>query len=278
MKKLMKLGSGAIALGAVAAGASAQVDITRWGFSTTAAVGTVANPAPSFGTGAASVVGMSGAGTDVVQTGTALIIDPDPLSTGLTWRIRGLSNFSDNTNGWDNVAPQYSQGIQFMASTVGFTSVMLDFDWFSTNQGIRNLQVQYTLDGSTWNNYKGTYAGGVATDTDAGGNTQLLATPNAYNAAGTAALFNEADFSSISGASNNANFGVRMVSAFDKTLGAYASATLLSGAPQLYNGTSGNWRIDQIAIRGTASSVPEPMSFAVLGIGVAALIRRKKRS
>ena len=88
MKNSLRLSSGVLALGALAAGASAQVDITRWGFTALAAP-SVSNPPPSFGVGAASVVGMNPLTADVVQTGSATIIDPDPLSTGLTWRIRG---------------------------------------------------------------------------------------------------------------------------------------------------------------------------------------------
>ena len=173
-----------------------------------------------------------------------------------------------------------------MVSTVGFTNVAFDFDWFSTNNGIRNLQVQYTLDGSTWNNYQGAYAGGVSSVSVAGVGTQLLATPNDFNTHGTPGVLNEADFSSISGAGNNANFGVRIVSAKDLTLidpntggqGAYAAATLVNGAPSVWNGLSGNWRFDQLAIRGTAASVPEPATLAVLGIGVLGVVRRKRKN
>jgi len=258
-------------LGGVVASSNAQVDITRWGFTT---LTTTANtPAPSFGTGSASIIGMNGNVPlgDVVQTGTAVAPDPNALSNGMTWRVRGCT-----ANGWQSTADEFTQGAQLMTSTVGFANIKFDFDWFSTNNGIRNLQVQYTLDGSAWNNYQGAYAGGVSQVSVAGVGTQLLATPNNYNAAGTSAVLNEADFSSISGAGNNANFGVRIVSAKDLTLGGYAAATLVGGSPALWNGLSGNWRFDQLAVRGTASSVPEPASFAVLGLGLLGLLGKRR--
>jgi hypothetical protein len=273
MNQNLKIILGAGLLGCFVASSNAQVDITRWGF--TAAATPVNNPTPSFGTGTASIIGMNGNAPlgDVVQTGTVTAPDPNALSTGLTWRVRGAT-----ANGWQSTADEFTQGAQLMASTVGFTNIMFDFDWFSTNNGIRNLQVQYTLDGSTWNNYQGTFAGGVSQVSVSGVGTQLLATPNNYNAAGATATFNEADFSSVAGAANNANFGVRIVSAKDLTLGGYAAATLASGAPVLWNGLSGNWRFDQLAFRGTASTVPEPAAFAVLGLGLFGLVRRKRKN
>ena len=278
MNRTFNIFMGAGLLGLVAASANAQVDITRWNF--TAVAASANTPAPTTGTGSASIINMDlNPLGDVTQSGTTTAPDPNSLSTGWTWRVRGGTGASGaTTNGWDKTAAEYTQGAQLLAGTVGYTNIKFDFDWFSTNNGIRDLALQYTLNGTTWTNYSGTFSGGGATET-IGGVTQLIATPNYYNLAlpanGPGAVFNEADFSGIAGASNNANFGVRLVSAFG-TDGVYDAATLVGGAPAAWNGLSGNWRFDQLAFRGTVSNVPEPATLAVLGLGIFGLVRRKR--
>ena len=74
------------------------------------------------------------------------------------------------------------------------------------------------------------------------------------------------DLSSIAGANNDPNFGIRLVAAYDSTghLGnEFASSTLSSGQTVQYNGTSGNWRFDNLTVSGTA--VPEPSRHRVGG-------------
>jgi hypothetical protein len=72
------------------------------------------------------------------------------------------------------------------------------------------------------------------------------------------------------------------VSAYDSTgnLGdEYASATLSGSSTVEYNGTSGNWRFDNLTFSGI-QAVPEPSSVAMAGCGFAALVgllRLKKR-
>ncbi len=128
------------------------------------------SPAPTYGTGTATTLGMTNsynggnvAGDDVIVTaGTA-----NPNFRENTWRIRGTGN-----NGWATFqngagAPQYSQGIQLDTSTVGYSNIVFSFDWYSTTQGIRDLQVQYNT-GSGWVNYQGPSATGtfIATSND----------------------------------------------------------------------------------------------------------------
>jgi hypothetical protein len=161
-------------------------------------------------------------------------------------------------------------------STVGFTSIALSFDFFSTTQGIRDLQVQYNTNvnnGSGWTNFAGTFAGNVATEKDSTNTyTMLIATSNGWNTTGANVTTNAIDFTAngISGIANDANFGVRLVSAYNPALGQYGSA-----AGGVYNNTSGNWRFDQIAVMGKA--VPEPATLAVVGLGLASLLRRRRK-
>ena len=69
-------------------------------------------------------------------------------------------------------------------------------------------------------------------------------------------LGNTINLSGISGANNDPNFGIRLVSAYDPTYtgtGAptYTASTLTGGNPVQYNNKSGNWGFDNIQITGT---------------------------
>ncbi len=201
-------------------------------------------PAPSVGTGSASALGMTNNYTytqnlpNVGATNTDDILvlggssdQISPVGINNAWRVRGQSP----GNGWNLAAPQYSQGAEFDVSTAGFTNIVFQFDWFCTNQGVRNMQVQYNTNianASGWTNI---------------GPLQV-ATPNAYNNQITI------DFRGNTSVENNANFGVRLVSAYDPTytgpgVPTYTSASLSSSyppAPVVYNNNSGNWRFDDV--------------------------------
>ena len=182
------------------------------------------------------------------------------------WRVRG------STNGWTTAAPEYTQGIELDASTAGYQNIQFSFDWYSTAQGIRDLQFQYNTNISNsagWTNFGGTSP-----------NTYLAGAKDFYNPSSPPGTIT-VDLSSISGANNDANFGIRLVSAFDSTgnLGnEYASATLSGGLTAAYNDTSGNWRFDNMTFSGTP--VPEPsamtllLALSVVGLAVLAWRRR----
>ena len=168
-----------------------------------------------------------------------------------------------------------TRGVSFFTSTLGFTDVELSFDHRSSGTGSRWSQVDYTLDGGAnwvtgfWNN---------------GGGLSPHDTFYSFNV----------DFSSVSGANNNADFGVRIVSifsplAFDQssTLAPFDANTayMRSNAGAVYSpnestatgdyGTSGTWRFDNV----TFTAVPEPTSAAVLvGLAMVGLVRRRARA
>jgi hypothetical protein len=183
--------------------------------------------------------------TDLTVTGGGT--DPNPQS--LAWRVRGPSNNHNNQgNGWNTAAPQYTQGAQFMVNTTGYYNIVFEYDWYTTAQAVRDLQAQYTTDGSTWNNV------GPVMVAPAGGGYFPQITIN-FPALGITAV------------NNNPNFGVRLVSAYDTSAGApspatYTAATLSSnGAPMVINNNSGNWRFDEINVLGTSnisSTIPLP--------------------
>jgi hypothetical protein len=255
----------------------AETILTDWDFNQDANGAFTNSPAPTGGVvdaGTASPVGMTlpynpsdpatgidGNGSvpagDITNTPGAL----NPNFNENTWRIRGgptATTGGTPANGWSNFAPEYTQGVQFSVPTTGFKDVYVTMDWYSTTSGILDAQEQYTLDGTTWINI-GPQVQAVSNDfygaTETGAPVPLVI-----------------DVSAIAGASNNPNFGIRLVSAYDPALplvqnpndpsnpndlvGQYANAALVGSpaAPAPYNGSKGNWRFDNIVFHGDAIS------------------------
>jgi hypothetical protein len=293
---LAAVGSAALLL---ASPAHAQTGtITQWNFdnlsTTTNALDF--NPATSTGTGTATSLGMTNTytvpGTSVTSTDDSGIkngsVAPD---TGNVWRIVGTKatsgSGSSNVNGWNSAAPIATQGASFLISTVGYSSLSFNFDVDITNQGEANLAVLYTTNGgSTWTDLPAvdftTLTSGVA------GTGTLLAETNSSNSniitggylSATGQSINSTDtwfqditanLSGISGANNDAGFGIEIVNAATGTADTALAGTAL-------NNTSGNWRFDNVTLVGQA--VPEPNSL-ILGLGAVALflgLRRVRRS
>ena len=253
---------------------------TEWNFNNLA-VAINTSPAPFTGTGTASSVGMNAAynGTqtfDISDVNTATPLSSDPGSPNQQWRIRGGTSAGTNTaatNGWSSNAPIGSQGAQFLTSTAGFTGIMVSFDWSPTAQGERNLQLEYTLDGTNFVNVPtslftsfGTGATAVSATNPAGSGDTNTVVGGYIEASSSTAYMNgiSANLSSIAGANNDPNFGVRLVSASTGADDVNTTGTAL-------NNTSGNWRFDEVTISGTAAAVPEPASFALAIVGLAGI-------
>jgi hypothetical protein len=286
---ILKLPSRLALFGALlcaSAASNAASIITDWDFGSLAATSPDNTPAATTGTGTASSLGMTNGYTYTtggVTTGVGAVTLDDvtndspsgtkngsTLGNGNVWRIRGVAGAGTTgttNNGWNNSAPQYSQGAEFDTSTVGYNVTSLSFNWAATTQGIGNLQVQYTTNGSSWSNIGSVYSATIDNNTT--------------GTSGSGFQVDTIDLSGISGLSNDPSFGVRLVAAYNPTLGnEYASATsVVSGAPAQYNNNSGNWRIADVQIDGTAlTPVPLPAAVWLLlsGLGgVGALTRRK---
>jgi hypothetical protein len=164
----------------------------------------------------------------------------DPGVPNNCWRVRGSydGTLTNAGIGWALEAPQYTQGAEFDVSTVNYSGIVFTFDWFTTNQGVHNMQVQYyTGPDSGWQNI-----GPI-----------LNSFTNGYVPGGETV-----DFSSIAAANDNPNFRVRLVSVYDPT---YNGTTPSPWWPHLptysgasgtqYNNNSGNWRFDRITFKGT---------------------------
>ncbi len=262
--------------------------IAGWNFNNLS--GTQNTPAPSTnnssGTPAASALGMTNNytySTSPVTVGsvntddvTPTTLSSDPLivlannnlannnvapNDNNAWRIRGAdgkAGKANEGNGWNLSAPPCTQGAQFMVNTTGYHYIVLQFDWYTTNQGVRDLQVLYTTNGgASW-----TPVGPI--QVSGGGsvfNNQITIN---FKALG------------ITSVENNPGFGVQMVSVYDPdyqgtpaysipvggnvcsptATGTYTGAELdaTTNQPDVYNNNSGNWRFDEVNFLGTANN------------------------
>ena len=156
MTRINLSASVSIAVLASAACTCAQADIvTDWNFGLVTAVSPDNNPSPTTGSGTASSLGMtnsytytkngSNVGTgsvtldDVTNDSPVGTADGSTIGNGNVWRVRGVAGTGTTgsaNNGWNNSAPQYSQGAEFDVNTTGFSNIGLSFNWAATTQGV----------------------------------------------------------------------------------------------------------------------------------------------
>jgi hypothetical protein len=270
--------------------AHAQTLITGWNFDNLS-TGTNLTPSASGGATAneaassAMSIGLTSPGTTPGADPTAGATGPDASnvynlvgtdtatganntsSSNNTWRLVG-------TNGWNSGTAIGTQGAQFDVSTVGFSNISFSFDIDVSSQSEANLQVEYSTNGgSTWLNAPLTYSG-----TSAGTGTILTNSSNANivkgtyfnannNGKGNDDWYNDlsVNLSGVSAANEDAGFEVRIVNA------ATGSADVNASQQVALNNTSGNWRLDNVQVDGTAD-VPEPFTWALLLGGALVLV------
>jgi hypothetical protein len=148
------------------------------------------------------------------------------------WRLRdqvapnAAANFA--ANGWSTLAPEYTQGAEFDVATTGYSKIKVSFDWAPTNKGVEDVELQYKTDvtnAAGWTNLQ------KYTNTLIGGDFNINA---------------PVDLSAIPGVDNDANFGIRIVSAYHGNTGAYGQTNNAA-----LNNSSGNIRLDDVTISGT---------------------------
>jgi len=209
-------------------------------------VGINNSPAAVAGVGTATPLGMTNSFTSPPSVTSADVLinagSSNPSATNQAWRIRGAGTGSGN--GWAAAAPQYSQGAEFLTSTLGYKDIVLTYDWSPTTQGVKHQQVQYTTNGSSWTNI-GPLQVGPASEAWVNGIT--------------------IDLSAIPAVNNNPLFGARIVSAYAPSGPNAGQYVNLAGT--VINSTSGNWRIDTITFAGNV--VPEPSTMLAIGTALA---------
>ena len=274
-------GAAVVLLGLTAAQGSAAI-VTQWTFenySTTAA--TLTNsPTPSTGTGTAGSIGMDGYPTPNPGVTTDDVLQGVAGDTGLNgnadttniFRVRAQAGTAGPANGWSSTAPIGAQGAQFFASTVGYNAINVSFDWYATNKGEANLQLEYTNDGTTWINVPIALSGSDADLLVLNNSTSTNTVMGSYVSGSAGQNWFTGLAATITDplAANNPNFGIEMVNA---STGA-DDVAIAGGA---LNNTSGNWRFDNVTINGTAVPTPEPASLGLIGVaGLTLLSRRRK--
>ncbi len=265
------LAAGAIGSVAFVPSASKAGTITAWTFENDA-IATNNNPAPSTGTGTASSLGMTNSfngttstTTDDVLAGVSGDTGPNGIAdTTQIWRVRGQTP----GNGWSSQAAIATQGAEFAASTAGFNSINVSFDWYATNRGEGKMQLQYTTNGTTWNNVAITIPGADTGLTNQTNTTSVNTVNGAYvditpvTTGGNDWFSNLTATISDPNAANDSNFAIRMVNASTGADNVDTEGTAL-------NNTSGNWRFDNIAISGSAivASHSASIAFGASGTG-----------
>jgi hypothetical protein len=228
-------------------GANAASTLTAWTFDN---LGVAANssPQPSSGFGAASAVGLNNADVQALAGSSG--------GAANSWRVRGTGG-----SVWSTNAAIGSQGAKFAASTLGYYQIKISFDVFATPDAEANLMVQYTTDGTIWNNATissvgtlGVIANNTATNSTVMGSYVVL-TNN-----GTTGWNNQitVNLSGISGVDNNANFAVRIVNASTGT-----NCVNTTGAK--YNDNSGSWTFDNVVIQGVSYDTVAGWTFESYG-------------
>lgn len=202
-----------------------------------------------------------------IGIGTALNIG----GTSFTW---AAGNGAAPNRGW-NTSTYPAQGtnsgtagVQFFVSTLGYQNIMVSYAHRGSGTASRWAQVEYTTNGgATWTAL-GNNSGGIS--------PHDTFYPFTF------------DLTGIPAASNNANFGIRVVSifspfAFDQnatlTFGpneAYQRANAQSGPPGTGTGTGdygtgGTWRFDDVTFSGDeiTSSVPTQLAITNINGGIA---------
>ncbi|MFO0375588.1 MAG: PEP-CTERM sorting domain-containing protein [bacterium] len=230
MQTAMIAGAGILML----AGAAMGQTITQWNFNSTTpdnntATGTLT---PRIGSGAASLVG----GTRATFASAAGSSDP-VTSDDSGWNIATFAAQGTNSG---------TRGVQFNISTLGFENLTFSWDQRHSNASARNVQFQYSIDGTNFQNFATFEAN--AGDTWFNGRT--------------------VDLSSIAAANNNANFAVRVVAVFAPGTSGYVS----SNSPGTAYGTTGTWRFDMVTLSGTAIAVIPLPPAAMAGFGTLAML------
>ena len=194
--------------------------LAQWNFNTSTAPSTV--DSHFLGTPSVSLIG-GVTGTLASGSGSS-----DPTQPGTAYN---LTNFPAQSTASGTAGAEYD------FNTTNYTLSTFSFDLRTSNTASRNYDLQYSTDGSTWQEVQ-LFAATVADGFNNG---------------------NTFDFSSIPAASNDPNFKVRVVSVFSPT--GFSDGTATYGDNSAYQlaqniatksyAATGTWRFDNVTLNGT---------------------------
>lgn len=200
---------------------SAQVTIAQWGFDAETLT-------PDIGSGLAENVG-----------GTTTEFAGGNPSTGKGWNTLTYPEQGTASG---------TAGVQFTVSTAGYSDINLGWDNRNSNTAANRLRLQYTLNGTDWVNFEA--ASGNATNKTVGGEDVGFDNGRYITDAGAKWYVRGALLNGISGANNNPNFAVRMVTEFGN------GSDYLPSNPTGTYGTGGTIRFDNVTFIGGGGSAP----------------------
>jgi hypothetical protein len=222
-------------LGGLAASLTAQAaTVKQWDFNSvefdSPGVGTV-RPVGGTGYPAESSGGVATQfGQVSVITGSS---DPNTLDNS-HWRlgsVAGSGGFPTATNA------NKTAGAQFRINTSGYQNIQLTWDQENSATASRYWRIQYTLNGTDW--LDSTH---VVTANPIGNPDPNTSTP-AWQIGLTA------DLSSVTGANNNPNFGIRFVSEFEDTATGSGTNAYVANRTGTYS-INGTFWLDMVTITG----------------------------
>lgn len=148
-------------------------------------------------------------------------------------------------------------GVQFAVSTDGFQNILVYWDHRHSNTSANRIRLQYTINGNTWTDFNANSSNAVNTlaGNDVGfDNGRYIAT------AGDSWFVRSANLGSISGATSNPSFAVRIVSEFVDGVN-YEPAN-----PTSTYSPNGTWRFDNVTISGDVITGGNPVKLAVTSV------------
>lgn len=186
--------------------------ITQWNFN-------ASNLTPDInltnGTPSLSLFGGTTA-TFAAGTGSNNANSSDPTQPGQAWNTTtyAAQNTASGTRGIEMFLPTTD-------GSSGFSNLVLRFDQRLSNAASRTYELQYTTNGTNWQTFT-----------------------SFFGHAGDSFATHTFDFTGVTAANNNPNFGIRVVSVFDPLLGnAYGPAD-----PTSNYATSGTVRYDMVTL------------------------------
>jgi hypothetical protein len=151
------------------------------------------------------------------------------------WRlgaVAGVGGFPTATNA------NKTAGAQFRVNTSGYQNIQVSWDQENSATASRYWRVQYTTNGTDW------------LDSPHVATANPIGFPDANTSTPTWQLGLTADLSAIPGASNNPDFGVRLVSEFEDTATGSGTNAYVANRLTSNYGTAGTLWVDMFTVTG----------------------------